>query len=74
MRQNPVQTKPTTSIHVRFETKPELICGISLTSNGQKMAWSIADYLISLEMNVNELLIEQSRYENKPKEKNNRAK
>jgi len=61
-------------IHVRFETKPELICGISLTSNGQKMAWSIADYLISLEMNVNELLIEQSRYENKPKEKNNREK
>lgn len=56
-------------IHVRFETKPELICGISLTSNGHKMAWSIADYLISLEMNVNELLIEQSRYENKPKEK-----
>jgi F-type H+-transporting ATPase subunit b len=50
-------------IHVRFETKPELICGISLTSNGQKMAWSIADYLISLEMNVNELLIEQSRHE-----------
>jgi F-type H+-transporting ATPase subunit b len=55
-------------IHVRFETKPELICGISLTSNGQKMAWSVADYLISLDMSVNELLIEQSRYES------NRAK
>jgi len=56
-------------IEVRFETKSELICGISLTSNGQKMAWSIADYLVSLEMNVKELLIEQSGYENKSKEK-----
>lgn len=56
-------------IHIRFETQSELICGISLTSNGYKMAWSIADYLISLEMHVNELLGAQSRYENKPKEK-----
>lgn len=54
-------------IHVRFETKPELICGISLTSNGQKIAWSIADYLISLEKSVNELLIEQSGKKTNPK-------
>ncbi len=44
-------------IHVCFETKPELICGISLTTNGQKIAWSISDYLISLDSSVKELLV-----------------
>lgn len=52
--------KLSNKIPIRFDIKPELICGVSLTSNGQKMAWNIADYLISLEMNVNELLKEQS--------------
>jgi F-type H+-transporting ATPase subunit b len=42
--------------HVRFETAPELISGIELTTNGQKVAWSIADYLSSLEKGVGELL------------------
>jgi F-type H+-transporting ATPase subunit b len=32
-----------------FETAPDLISGIELTTNGQKVAWSIADYLASLE-------------------------
>lgn len=31
-----------------FETKPDLICGIELVANGQKIAWSIADYLTDL--------------------------
>jgi len=43
-------------IHVRFETAPELISGIELTTNGHKVAWSIADYLVSLEKSVDELL------------------
>ena len=43
-------------IHVRFETAPDLIGGIELTTNGQKVAWSIADYLTSLEKGVDELL------------------
>ena len=34
-------------IRVRFETAPDLISGIELTTNGQKVAWSIADYLAS---------------------------
>ena len=33
---------------VQFETAPELISGIELTANGQKIAWSIADYLATL--------------------------
>lgn len=43
-------------IQVRFATAPDLISGIELTTNGQKVAWSIADYLSSLEKDVGELL------------------
>lgn len=43
-------------IPVRFETAPHLISGIELTTNGHKVAWSIADYLLSLEKGVSELL------------------
>jgi F-type H+-transporting ATPase subunit b len=45
-----------TAIPVSFEAKPDLICGIELSVNGQKVAWSIADYLASLENGVDELL------------------
>jgi F-type H+-transporting ATPase subunit b len=45
-------------IPVRFETAPDLISGIELTTNGQKVAWSIADYLASLAQGVDELLQE----------------
>ncbi|WP_295389724.1 F0F1 ATP synthase subunit B [uncultured Thiodictyon sp.] len=41
---------------IRFETTPELLGGIELTANGQKIAWDIADYLASLEQGVGELL------------------
>lgn len=43
-------------IDVRFETAPDLIGGIELVANGQKVAWSISDYLASLEKGVGELL------------------
>jgi F-type H+-transporting ATPase subunit b len=36
------------SVNTTFETKPDLICGIELVANGQKIAWSIADYLTDL--------------------------
>ncbi|MDH4097257.1 MAG: hypothetical protein OEU87_02985 [Nitrospira sp.] len=45
-----------TAIPVRFETAPDLISGIELITNGHKVAWSIADYLLSLEKGVGELL------------------
>ncbi len=32
-------------VRVRFDTAPNIICGIELSANGQKLAWSIADYL-----------------------------
>ena len=43
-------------VHLRFETAPDLVSGIELTTNGQKIAWSIADYLASLDKGVGELL------------------
>lgn len=43
-------------IHLCFETAPEMISGIELTANGQRVAWSIADYLAALENGINELL------------------
>jgi F-type H+-transporting ATPase subunit b len=52
-------------IQTRFETAPALISGIDLTANGQKVEWSIADYLTSLENGIEELLKEQPRSEDK---------
>jgi F-type H+-transporting ATPase subunit b len=43
-------------VQVLFETAPELISGIELTANGQKLTWSIADYLSLLEKGVDKLL------------------
>jgi F-type H+-transporting ATPase subunit b len=52
--------------HVQFETVPELVSGIELSTGGQKVAWSIADYLATLEKSVGELLQKDTRPESKP--------
>ncbi len=46
-------------IHIKFVTAPQLVAGIELVANGQKVGWSISDYLASLEEGVAELLKEQ---------------
>lgn len=43
-------------IHLAFETAPDLIGGIELTAAGQKLAWSITDYLTSLHAGIDELV------------------
>ena len=48
-------------VHVQFETAPELVSGIELSANGQKVAWSIADYLATLEKSAGELLHEDAK-------------
>ncbi|RCX32740.1 F0F1 ATP synthase subunit B [Thioalbus denitrificans] len=48
-------------IPLQFETAPDIISGIELTTNGLKVAWSIADYLASLEKSVGDVLKEQAR-------------
>jgi F-type H+-transporting ATPase subunit b len=52
--------------HVQFETAPELVSGIELSTNGHKVAWSIADYLATLEKSAGELLNKDATPESKP--------
>ena len=43
-------------VPLRFTAAPDLISGIEVSVHGQKLAWSIADYLSSLEQGVGELV------------------
>jgi len=67
--QNALNETFSADIHVRFETAPDLVSGIEFTTNGQKVAWSIADYLSSLEKSVGDLLKEQSNPQANPEVK-----
>jgi len=40
------------SCTVDFETSPELICGVELSVNGVKLAWSVPDYLASVSQSL----------------------
>jgi F-type H+-transporting ATPase subunit b len=51
---------------VQFETAPELVSGIEVSSGGHKVAWSIADYLATLEKSAGELLHKDAKPESKP--------
>lgn len=46
---------------VSFESSPDLVNGIELGFNGQKVAWSVDDYLSSLDERLENLLKEKSR-------------
>ena len=60
--QNALNETFSAEVHIRFETAPDLISGIEFTTaNGQKLAWSIADYLLSLENGIDELLKEKDK-------------
>jgi F-type H+-transporting ATPase subunit b len=52
---------------VQFDTVSELISGIELTANGQKLAWSISEYLASFEANVGTLLTKPDEQKAEPK-------
>lgn len=56
---------------VQFEIAADLISGIELIGNGQKVAWSIGDYLDSLEKRVNSLFNEQVKSKPKSESTNN---
>jgi F-type H+-transporting ATPase subunit b len=53
--QNALNETFSADIRIRFETSPGTICGIELTANGQKLGWSIAEYLAALEQKVGSL-------------------
>jgi len=67
--QNALNETFSAEIHLRFETSPDLVSGIELSTNGQKVGWSIADYLTSLERGVGELLKEKDQPQLKPETK-----
>jgi F-type H+-transporting ATPase subunit b len=54
--QNALNVTFSADIPLQFETAPDLISGIELTANGQKVAWSLDDYLNSLQKSVDDLL------------------
>lgn len=58
--QNALNETFSADVRVRFETSPDLVSGIELSANGQKVAWSISDYLTSMEKAVGELLNKQA--------------
>ena len=45
-----------TKAQFQFKTSPELISGIELSSNGYKLAWSISEYLNSLQKNISKII------------------
>jgi F-type H+-transporting ATPase subunit b len=59
--QNALNETFSAEIHIRFETAPDLVSGVELSTNGEKVAWSIADYLASMEKSVGDLLKEKDK-------------
>jgi len=52
-----------TKTQFQFKTVPELISGIELTSNGYKLAWSISEYLSSIQKSISETLTAELKEE-----------
>ncbi|MBF0223857.1 MAG: F0F1 ATP synthase subunit delta [Desulfobacterales bacterium] len=63
--QNAINETFSAEVNIRFETAPDLISGIELSTNGRKVVWSIADYLASIEKGIDELLKEKDKPEAK---------
>jgi F-type H+-transporting ATPase subunit b len=54
--QNALNETFSAEVRVRFQTAPHDICGIELITNGQKVSWSIDQYLTSLNGKVSAVL------------------
>jgi F-type H+-transporting ATPase subunit b len=57
--QNAINETFAADVRIRFETTPDGVCGIELTAGGQKIAWTIANYLDALDGKIGELLSAQ---------------
>jgi F-type H+-transporting ATPase subunit b len=67
--QNAINEAFSGDIQLRFSTAPGLVSGIELSTNGEQVGWSIAEYLTSLQKGVGALLNEQDKAAAKPKSK-----
>jgi F-type H+-transporting ATPase subunit b len=64
-----------TKTQFQFNTVPKLISGIELTSNGYKLAWSISEYLSSIQKSISETMKAELKEEpEKIPEPNNKEK
>jgi F-type H+-transporting ATPase subunit b len=61
--QNALNETFSADLRVQFEIAPDLVSGIELATNGQKVGWTISEYLRSLEQGVDELLKEREKAE-----------
>lgn len=59
--QNALNETFSAEVRIRFETAPELISGVEIATNGQKLSWTLAGYLGSLEERVGEILDQQAK-------------
>ncbi|QDV08101.1 ATP synthase subunit b [Planctomycetes bacterium Poly30] len=50
-------------IQLGFETAPELVSGIEFAAHGTKVAWTVADYLLTLEEGATKLLDRRAKAE-----------
>ena len=58
--QNALNEDFSANVPLRFEVAKDTVCGIELMANGQKVSWSIAGYLDSLEEKAGAVLDTQS--------------
>lgn len=58
--QNALKSALNLATDIQFETAPHLVSGIELITNGYKVAWTIEDYLGSLETHITQLLNEKT--------------
>jgi len=54
--QNALNETFSAEVRIRFETAPNTISGVELTVSGQKLAWSIAEYLTQLDQKLGSIL------------------
>jgi F-type H+-transporting ATPase subunit b len=55
-----VRDKIPSHINLEFETEPDLICGIELRASGYKLAWSVENYLDTLEESLSAIFEEET--------------
>ncbi|MEO6902782.1 MAG: F0F1 ATP synthase subunit B [Bacteroidia bacterium] len=63
-----------TTSDFKFQTAPELVSGIELNANGYKVAWSISEYLLSVNKTIEELIDSKSKVSSVHKKEHKHAK
>ena len=62
--QKMVQALFSSDIPLRFEIRPDLVCGIELSANGQLVAWNVDGYLLSLKKEIGRIASERGTQAN----------